>query len=183
MFPSILGIASVLALDLLLFLKITIIAEKLLLQINKGQKDMQNESEIHKKIFQLYQNVHILWVFPQRKGTISGCIFLSVNGSTEMCRFNPESGLLWINALVVNRRCFLLSHVTEVVFVLLKSSVFQKQSPAQSRLFSMTLSSHCRAFFNRRRIRICLLSHAFFLEEKKGIKEGRWKTVELIKIQ
>lgn len=51
MFPSILGIASVLALDLLLFLKITIIAEKLLLQINKGQKDMQNESEIHKKIF------------------------------------------------------------------------------------------------------------------------------------
>lgn len=71
MLPSILSSAAVLVLSLFLVLKITITAEKLQLQINIGQKYMQNcKIEMWKVKFSMTKNVIAWQVF--RQGAVFG---------------------------------------------------------------------------------------------------------------
>lgn len=116
-----------------------------------------------------------LWIFRLRKETISTC--------SDITDLDPQKRIISIQSLVCCE-CLLLLW-TGIVFVVLQFSVSKAifwLVCAQSRLISMNLPSHCSAIFSRRRIRICLLSHAFFMEEKKVINEGRWKPMKLLKI-
>lgn len=179
MLPGLLSNAAVLVLSLFLVLKITITAEKLQVQINKGQKDKHNcthEPETHhdQKCYCLVREreKNLPALLKKRSVIFSQYDWFHRNTSFQSKVMFAVKVCSWCEQAKFSYR----SHHGGGI---LGSICVSSEHPcswlvcAQSRPFSINLTLHCRAFFSRGWIRICLLPHAFCLEGKKIIKEGR----------